>query len=218
MLYRWLISIKDGLLNKNLKANELTRIILEVINEKQPQSIKHLTKIIKEDFDLTEEEIIESVLKLQAQGAIIFENQTLPIRNLKTYLKTGEAIWYLLTIVTVIIATLVFTISESVYPWIYGRNVLGLIFILFLPGFAFIKAIFPIRIPTNSSNSKIEEIEQIALSIGMSIALVSTAGLLLYYSPWGLDVTTIVLFLVTFTPIFTTAAVIKEYRAKKNVL
>lgn len=203
-------------MNRTLEANEQTRIILEVITEKQPQSIKHLTKIIKEDFDLTDEEIIESVLKLQAQGTIKFENQPLPIQNLKTYLKTGEAIWYWLTIITVIIATLVFTISENVYPWMYVRNVLGLIFILFLPGFALIKAIFPIKIST-SSNSKIEEFEQIALSIGMSIALVSTVGLLLYYSPWGLDLTSIVFFLVTFTPIFTTAAVIKEYRVRKNV-
>ena len=210
--------IKDGLLNRTLEANELTRIILEVITEKRHQSIKHLTKIIKEDLDLTDEEIIESVLKLQAQGTIKFEIQPLPIQNLKTYLKTGEAIWYWLTIITVIIATLVFTILENVYPWIYVRNVLGLIFILFLPGFALIKAIFPIKISTSSYNSKIEEIEQIALSIGMSIALVSTVGLLLYYSPWGLDLTSIVLFLVTFTPIFTTAAVIKEYRVRKNLL
>ena len=212
-----MILIKDGLLNRTIEANELTRIILEFITEKQPQSIKHLTKIIKEDFDLTDEEIIESVLKLQAQGTIKFENQPLPIQHLKTYLKTGEAIWYWLTIITVIIATLVFTISENVYPWMYVRNVLGLIFILFLPGFALIKAIFPIKISTTSSNSKIEEFEQIALSIGMSIALVSTVGLLLYYSPWGLDLTSIVFFLVTFTPIFTTAAVIKEYRVRKNV-
>lgn len=212
-----MILIKDGLLNRTIEANELTRIILEVITEKQPQSIKHLTKIIKEDFNLTDEEIIESVLKLQAQGTIKFENQPLPIQNLKTYLKTGAAIWYWLTIITVIIATLVFTISENVYPWMYVRNVLGLIFILFLPGFALIKTIFPIKISTTSSNSKIEEFEQIALSIGMSIALVSTVGLLLYYSPWGLDLTSIVFFLVTFTPIFTTAAVIKEYRVRKNV-
>jgi len=195
-------------LNKNLKASELTQIILEVINEKKPQSVKHLTKILNEDFDFTDEEIIESVLKLQTEGTILFENQNLQSRNLRTYLKSGAAIWYWVTIVVIILATLVFILSESIYPWIYVRNVLGLIFILFLPGFAFIKALFP----------NLEEIEHIALSIGMSIALVSTAGLLLYYSPWGLDFVTIILFLVTFTLVSATTAIIKEYRAKKNVL
>ncbi len=213
-----MVSIKDRPLNKNLKASELTQIILEVLNEKKPQSVKHLTKILNEDFDFTDEEIIESVLKLQTEGTILFENQNLQSRNLRTYLKSGAAIWYWVTIVVIILATLVFILSESIYPWIYVRNVLGLIFILFLPGFAFIKALFPIKIYAKSSNGNLEEIEHIALSIGMSIALVSTAGLLLYYSPWGLDFVTIILFLVTFTLVSATTAIIKEYRAKKNVL
>ena len=127
-----MISIKDRPLNKNLKASELTQIILEVINEKKPQSVKHLTKILNEDFDFTDEEILESVLKLQTEGTIMFENQNSQSRKLRTYLKSGEAIWYWVTIVTIIIASLVFILSESIYPWVYVRNFLGLIFKRFI--------------------------------------------------------------------------------------
>ena len=206
-------------MSNNSKANDLTRVILKVINEKKPQSVKQLAKMLKESLDLAEEEIIESVLKLQAEGVIKLENQALQSRSLATYLKTGEAFWFWVTIAAgAITAAMVFTISESVYPWIYARNVLGVIFVLFLPGYAFIKAFFPINVPVKTSMGSLEAIERIALSIGMSITLVSIYGLLLYYSPWGLDLTTIVLGLLAFTSVFATAAVIREYQAKKTNL
>lgn len=120
-----------------------------------------------------------------------------------------------MTIATVITATFVFTFTENIYPWIYVKNVFGLLFVFFLPGFSFVKAIFPNNLSDDASKTRLEGIEQIAISMGMSITLVSMFGLLLYYSPLGLDITTIVLFLVPFTSIFTTAAVIKEHIAKK---
>jgi uncharacterized membrane protein len=210
---------KDDLLSDNSKANDLKRIILEVMNEKKPQYVRQLTKMLKEKLDLEEEEIIESVLKLQAEGVIKLENQALQSQTLVTYLKTGEAIWYWVTIAAgLITAALVFTIAESFYPWIYARNLFGVIFVLFLPGYAFTKALFQDNIFNGSSKGDLEKIEQIALSVGMSIALVSIVGLLLYYSPWGLDLTAIVFSLLVLTFVFSTVAVVREYKAKKNRL
>jgi hypothetical protein len=208
---------KAILLNSNSKANDLTETILKVINEKKPQSVKQLTTILKKSLDLEEKEIIKSVLKLQAEGIIKLENQALQSQSLATYLKTREAIWYWVTIAAgAITAALVFTISENVYPWVYVRNVFGVIFVLFLPGYAFIKALFPVNMPAKTSTGNLETIEQIALSIGMSIAVVSIVGLLLYYSPFGLDLTAIVLSLLAFTLVFATVAVARKYNIKRE--
>lgn len=208
---------KDRRLSSNSKANDLTETILKVINEKKPQSVKQLTSMLKESLDLEEKEIVKSVLKLQAEGVIKLENQALQSRSLATYLKTGEALWYWVTIATVAItAALVFTISENVYPWVYLRNFFGVIFVLFLPGYAFIKALFPVNMPIKTSTKELETIERIALSIGMSIALVSIVGLLLYYSPLGLDLTAVTLSLLVFTSVFATAAVDRENQVRKK--
>ena len=208
---------KAILLSSNSKANDLTETILKVINEKKPQSVKQLTTMLKESLDLEEKVILESVLKLQAEGVIKLENQPLQSRSLATYLKTGEAIWYWVTIAAgAITAALVFTISENVYPWVYVRNVFGVIFVLFLPGYAFIKALFPVNLPAKTSTGNLETIERIALSVGMSIAIVSIVGLLLYYSPWGLDLTAIVLSLFAFTLVFATVAVARKYNIKRE--
>jgi len=136
--------------------------------------------------------------------------------RLTTYLRTDAAIWYWVTIAAgTIAAALAFTISENIYPWVHTKQVTGVLFILFLPGYSFTKALFQTNISSKSIGS-LNVIERIALSIGMSIALVSLVGLLLYYSPWGLDLTTIVLSLFVLTSVLATAAVVREYRARKD--
>lgn len=206
------------LLTGNSKPNDLTKMILEVVNEKKPQSVRQLTEMLRENLALSKEEIAKSVLKLQAEGVIKLKDHALQSRTFATYLKTIEAVWYWLTIATgSITAALVFLISEGVYPWIYVRNILGLAFVLFLPGYSFIKALFQDNISAKTSVGSLQSIERIALSVGMSLALVSLVGLLLYYSPWGLDLVSVVPSLLALTLIFSTVAVIKEYQAKKAI-
>ena len=208
---------KDRLLSSNSKASNLTGTILKVINEKKPQSVKQLTTMLKESLDLEEKVILESVLKLQAEGVIKLEDQALQSGNLATYLKTSEALWYWVTVAAgAITAALVFTVSENVYPWFYVRNFFGVIFVLFLPGYAFTKALFPVNMPAKTSTKDLETIERITLSMGMSIVLVSIVGLLLYYSPWGLNLTPIVLSLFALTLVFATVAVARKYNIKRE--
>lgn len=59
------------------------------------------------------------------------------------------------------------------------RNILGLPFVLFLPGYALIAALFPAK-------SDLDGIERTALSFGLSIAVVPLIGLGLNYTPWGI--------------------------------
>jgi len=56
--------------------------------------------------------------------------------------------------------------------------VLGLLLVLFLPGYSLIAALFPRR-------DDLDGIEQIALSFGLSIAIVPLIGLALNYTPYG---------------------------------
>ena len=59
------------------------------------------------------------------------------------------------------------------------RIVLGLAFILFLPGYVIVSALFP-------KAEDFDTIERIALSFGISIAVVPLIGLMLNYTPWGI--------------------------------
>jgi len=60
-----------------------------------------------------------------------------------------------------------------------ARQILGLVFVLFLPGYAATAALFP-------ENEQIDTIERVALSFGLSIAIVPLIGLGLNFTPWGI--------------------------------
>jgi len=62
------------------------------------------------------------------------------------------------------------------------RIILGLPFILFIPGYILIFALFP----TKKTDQGIDIIERVALSFGLSIAVVPLIGLGLNYTEWGI--------------------------------
>jgi len=52
---------------------ELVQTIIQVIKEKEPQTVKQLAGFVKERVSVGEREIVESILKLQSQGKITLE-------------------------------------------------------------------------------------------------------------------------------------------------
>ena len=97
-------------------------------------------------------------------------------------------------IFVVIVFTLL-TVIFIMFPplsntWI--RTVLGLPIVLFFPGYALIAALFPRK-------DDLDGIERVALSFGLSIAVVPLLGLGLNYTPWGIRLIPILITLVIFT-------------------
>jgi hypothetical protein len=205
-------------LSSNSPDDELTLTIIRIINERKPQDVNQLVTLVKEKLPLSKEKILDAVLKLQSQEKIKLDYPPPPPSpKLTTYIKTGQALWYWATVATAAITVaVVFTVPENFYPWSYLRNALGIIFVLWLPGYTFIKALFPVHVPIKTSTENLDTIERVALSLGMSIALVPIIGLLLNYTPWGIRLTPIVLSLFALTLVFATAAVIREQQIKKQ--
>ena len=206
-------------MSSNSLVDELTLTIISIINERKPQNVRQLVTLVKEKLPLPEEKILDAVSKLQSQGKIKLDNSLLqPSPKLATYIKTGQALWYWATIaIATMTVAIVFTVPEDFYPWSYLRNALGIIFVLWLPGYTFIKALFPVRVPIKTSTENLDTIERIALSLGMSIALVPIVGLLLYYTPWGIRLTPVVLSLLALSLVFATAAIIRENQATRHL-
>ncbi len=71
-------------------------------------------------------------------------------------------------------------------------NVLAILVVLFVPGYVLVAALFP-------RNTEIDWIERIALSFGLSIAVVPLLGLLLNFTPWGIRFAPIVATILVFT-------------------
>lgn len=204
-------------LSKNQNPNESIKDnIIKIIKEQKPETTSKLIKIVQQNTNLSEEEIINLLNQLEAEDKIqLTTKRELASVPMGFSLFSSEAAWYF-TIIAVAIATtiIVFTVPQDSYPLAYVRNVLGVIFVLFLPGYAFIKAFFPTNLPIKTSSESMENIERFALSIGISIALTPMVGLILYYTPIGIGLTPITLSLLALTSVLATVAVAREYIAK----
>ena len=83
------------------------------------------------------------------------------------------------------------------------RVVLGLLLVLFLPGYSLVAALFPRR-------DDLDGIERIALSFGLSIAVVPLIGLALNYTPFGIRLVPVLLGLSLFTVLLAVVAGVRR--------
>jgi len=97
----------------------------------------------------------------------------------------------LLASILLALFTLLFTLAPLLSD-LPVRVPLGLAMVLFVPGYSLIAALFPRR-------DDLDGIERVALSFGLSIAVVPLIGLLLNYTPWGIRLTPVVVSLALFT-------------------
>ena len=91
----------------------------------------------------------------------------------------------------IILLSLVLALFIYLVPEFPGRIVLGLPFILFFPGYALIATLFP-------EKKSLDLIERIALSFGLSIAIVPLIGFGLNYTPFGIRLDPILWSLIAF--------------------
>jgi hypothetical protein len=187
--------------DKNLKTSNLSEHIIQIAKNKHPKTVKQLVELVQQHHQLPQEEIIGHILNLQSQGKLIFKEDAMPApSSLRSYLSSSHSYWYWITVTLALLTTpTALIIPEDVIPLVYVRYLLGSIFILFLPGYSLIKALFP--------EKEIDNIERTALSIGMSIALVPLTVLILNYTSWGITTTTVTLSLLALTTLFATIAI-----------
>ena len=202
---------------KNRKKISVDEFIVHTVKTKKPNTVKELVDLAKKKSKIPEERILKHILNLQSEGKLTFRQNPTPLPTTAGgYLFSNQALWFWITTVLVVAATTsVFTVPEDAFPLVYARYFLGSLFVLFLPGYSFIKALFPKQVPFKTRSEELDNIERIALSIGMSLALVPLTGLLLNYTPWGIRTTPITLSLLALTTAFATAAVIREYQMSR---
>ena len=195
---------------KHSKSSTINQHIMQIVEEKNPETVEQLINLVQLKHAVPKQKILDAIIKLQNQGKITLEPPKAQFDfTLTEYLVSPKAYWYWAVIALSLATTiLVFTIPENAYPIVYARHILGSIFVLWLPGYTLIKALFPTK--------EIDNIERTALSIGMSLALVPIIGLLLNYTPWGIRLTPITLSLLALTITIATAALIREQTAEEK--
>ena len=89
------------------------------------------------------------------------------------------------------IVTILLIVVIAFFPSTIARVILGLPFLLFFPGYNLMAALFP-------KKGSLSGVERVALSFGISIAVVPLIGLILNYTPWGIRLHPILISLAVF--------------------
>jgi hypothetical protein len=155
---------------------------------------------------LTKEEVVDLVQRLAQQDKISLEDIPPATKSLQQYLRLWERnIWFYSVIVVSFATVFVVYAVPPDFPLVALRWVLGSVFVLFIPGYVAVEALFP-------KGRELDSIERFALSVGLSLALVPLVGLLLNYTPWGIRLTPIVVSLVILTLGLAVIAFARRYR------
>jgi hypothetical protein len=191
--------------------DEIKSIILQIVTKEKPENVEKLKQLMLQKSKITFESTTQLLIELEKEDKLHFTKlETQKPSSIRNYIFSQKVIWYWAIIVlSTSTAISIFAIPEGTYILEYVRIVLSIIFLLFLPGYAIIKALFPLTVPLKTATENLNNIERIALSIGASSAFIPIVGLILDYTPSGIHLAP--LCLLSLTIVSATIAVLREY-------
>lgn len=128
-----------------------------------------------------------------------------PPKTLINYLLSLYSAWFWLIFFSLVLMILTIYTLPQAPPFSWLRVALGFITSLYLPGYAFIEALYP-------QKEELEELERFGLSVGLSIALTPLTGFLLNYTPWGIRLNPIMAAITMLTILLGLMAVVRKHQ------
>jgi hypothetical protein len=181
----------------------LQSLVIDAMRKYNCKTVRDLvTRLQIIDHSLTVEDICVIVKALEKEKKIVLAHPQVHYSFFGYLTKSYASLPFWLAIAIVAMTLVVAYIPyQNVEQWSAFRGVVGGAFMLFIPGYALTKLIFPRR--------QLKYTELIAFSIGLSLAFSSLVGLILNHISWklSLDLTVMTLSLLTLLLL-----VLSEYR------
>ena len=159
------------------ELSDLEKRVLRELKKRGEGSLAEAVLEISRRLGSRPREVASALYSLWKKGYLDLVPESPPSSVLE-YALSAESIWFwTATALVAITALLVFYVTTP--PLLYLRYVLGSLYVLYLPGAMLVEALYP-------RGEELEGLERVALSIGLSLALVPLVGLVLNYTPWGI--------------------------------
>jgi uncharacterized membrane protein len=187
-------------------TENVDKLVRDTANSLGNPTLPELVEKLVKDKGLKFKDATKAVYVSWKKGELNLSESN-PPSNLWSFALNLESLWFwALTALVAFTMLVIFFVNAS--PLLYVRYVLGGVFILFLPGFMLISALYP-------RSGELDGLERLALSIGLSLAIVPLVGLMLNYTPWGITLTPIMVSLAVFSEALALGALVKKYRYYK---
>jgi hypothetical protein len=180
---------------------DLDKVVLETAQSLGQPTVRELVDALMQK-GLKEKDATKAVYVEYKKGTLNLSDVS-PPSNLASYFVNLENAWFwVVTALVAVTVLVVFVVNSSAL--LYLRYVLGGVFVLFLPGFLLISALY-------ARSEDMDTLERLALSIGLSLAVVPLIGLVLNYTPWGIRLEPIMVSLALFSEVMAVVCVVRRF-------
>jgi len=182
---------------------DLGKAVLETAKTLSQPTVGELVDALVKQKGIKEKEATRAVYVEYKKGNLNLSDSH-PPSNLVSYFFNLENSWFWgITALVAVTVLVVFTVNASAL--LYVRYVLGGVFVLFIPGFLLISVLY-------ARSDEMDTLVRVALSIGLSLAVVPLIGLVLNYTPWGIRLEPIMASLALFSEVMAVAWVVRRFR------
>ena len=189
--------------DKPKDLDKVSKVILKALKNNDNIRLGDLMDKLTQTSDIKDYEIARTVHRLRELKLVELVDPN-PPESLLLFLLSSRSTWFWLLTSTVILTLLAVYLSPIIPAFAYVRYVFGSLFVLYLPGAALIELLYPRR-------EDLSQLERLALSIGLSLALVPLVGLILNYTPWGIRLNPIIISLTLLTLGLSLGAVARKH-------
>jgi hypothetical protein len=195
-------STKDEPEEPEVEEEDLTPL-LDSVRPHLGNPIREIASDVGVEKSMRVEDAARDLYRLSSGGLIRFVDPS-PPSGFIGYIASLYGLWFwVLAGFMALLACSVFLMPQ-VYPFIYLRYVVGGVFVLYVPGYVLIEAIYP-------KAAELERLERFGLGVGLSLALVPLVGLVLNYTPWGIRLEPVFASLILLTLALGLYAVYRKY-------
>ena len=190
-----------------MEKDTISKLIIETIKKEEPDTLSELLVSLKRETSLENKYLMEIIREMEGNETIHLTNQSQqkPI-NLERYIFSKESywLWSIIIIETATINAELLIGADSILLPI--KYILSIVFLLFLPGYSLMRALFPGR--------RIDS-EIIILSLGISLSLLPLISFLLNYTPWGIRLLPVTLSLILVTTSFVLISLVRDVNQRR---
>jgi uncharacterized membrane protein len=185
----------------------LETAILDVLEHRQPKTVRELVQLVQEQVGATLEDIEKEVKRLHQKGLVLLEEQKRK-ENFTNFLSPSRSRWFWLVIILSLLSFVsIMFIPETGTPLSYLRYIFGFVLVAFLPGYCLTETLFP-------KAEAMDIIERFTFSIGLSFAITALVALFLSFTPFGMTLSTTLPTLGFLVIVLAVVALIRKYRAQ----
>ncbi len=180
-----------------------SKVVLETVKSLDQSTLGELVDCLVRQKGLKFKDATKAVYVEWKKGTLDLTDNNRP-SSLQSYFFNLESLWFW-AVTSFVAVTLLFVFTVNASVLVYVRYVLGGVFVLFLPGFMIVSALYP-------GGGELDGLERSAFSFGLSLAIVPLVGLLLNFSPWGVRLEPIMISLAVLAEALAAICVFRRFK------